>query len=98
MEDFNYLIDLKDQMGIFTPNAVLDFVPNATKCLKWEDIKASHENDATLVITVEKILGTVSLLGMGIGVATGFLIMEYLTKEITLRFKRPSPIPIQAWS
>ena len=97
MEDFNYLVDLKDQMGLFTQDAVLDYMPNATKCWKWEDVKASHKNDATLVITVEKLFGTFILLGMGLGGAMVALIMECLTKETTRRFKKTSQISKQAW-
>ena len=94
LEDFNHLVDLKDQLGLeFSQDGIEDYLPNATKCLTWQDVKASHENDATLVITIENIYGILILLTLGLGGAMMALIAECLTKAIIMGLKNTTEIP-----
>ena len=81
MDDFNHLVDLKDQMGLeFSQDGIEDYIPNATKCLTWKDVKASHETDTSLVITLENIYGLLILLALGLGGAVVALLLECLWK------------------
>ena len=88
MEDFNFLLDLKDQMGVeFSQDGIEKFIPNATKCMNWQDVKASHDTDKTnsiLVITFEDIYGITILLALGLGGAITALVTECLIS----RFKK----------
>ena len=94
MEDFNNLVDLKDQMGLeFSQDGIEDYVPNATKCMTWQQVKASHETNTKLVITIENIYGIIILLTLGFGGAMMALIMEWWTKAIILRFEKASLNP-----
>ena len=94
MEDFNNLVDLKDQMGLeFSQDGIEDYLPHATKCLTWQDVKASHETDTTLVITTENIYGIFILLALGLGGAMTVFFAECLTKAIVLGFKKTREIP-----
>ena len=96
LEDFNFLLDLKDQMGLeFSQNGIAKFIPNATKCLNWQDVKASHETDTTLLITLGQIQILTFLFGLGLGGAMVALLIECLAKRITLGFKKTTQIPNQ---
>ena len=63
-------------------DGIEDYVPNATKCMTWQQVKASHETNTTLVITIENITGIIILLALGLGGAMMALIMECWTKAI----------------
>ena len=86
MEDFNFLLDLKDQMGVeFSQDGIEKFIPNATKCMNWQDVKASHDTDKTnsiLVITFEDIYGITILLALILGGAMAAFVMECLISKI----------------
>ena len=99
LEDFNNLVDLKDQMGLeFSEDGIEDFLPNSTKCMTWQDVKASHETDTTLVITIKDIFGIMILLALGLGGAMLALGMEFFTTPIISRSKKTTPIRKQAWT
>ena len=94
LEDFNYLVDLKDQMGLkFSEDAIKDYVPNATKCMTWQDVKASHDYVTTPVVIVKDFYGILILLTSGLGIAMASLIIECLTKVLILRLKKTSLKP-----
>ena len=89
LEDFNYLVDLKDQMGLkLSEDAIKDYVPNTTKCLTWQDVKASHEYVTTPVVIVKDFYGLIILLTFGLGIAMATLTLECLTKALMPRFKK----------
>ena len=99
LEDFDFLIDMKDQMGLeFSGEGVGNYIPNATKCMRWEQVKASHAADADLVIRIEQLFGMLLLLGLGIGAASVALIIEGLTNAIERRrFEKTTTNLNQAW-
>ena len=56
-------------------------MPNSTKCMTWQDVKASHETDSPeIVIRIDDIYGMVILLAMGLGGALVVLTLELLMK------------------
>ena len=70
LEDFNFLLDLKDQMGLeFSQDGIENFIPNATKCMNWQGVKLSHKTNGILVITMGDIYGITILFALGIGIA-----------------------------
>ena len=65
----------------FSSNRAHDFMPNSTKCMTWQDVKASHETDSPeIVIRIDDIYGMVILLAMGLGGALVVLTLELLMK------------------
>ena len=95
MEDFNHLLDLKDQMALkFSENgnAMSNYLPNSTKCMAWKDVKASHETNATRVIGIEDIYGMMILLAICLGGATVALLLELMSKALRLRISKTAMI------
>ena len=87
LEDFNFLLDLKDQMGLeFSQDGIESFIPNATKCMNWQGVKLSHNTNGTLVITMEDIYGITILFALGIGIAIVCFLFEWMSKKI-IKFK-----------
>ena len=65
----------------FSSNRILDFIPNSTNCMTWQDVKASHETDSPeVVINIDDIYGMVILFFMGLCGAMVALILELLIK------------------
>ena len=65
----------------FSSNRILDFIPNSTNCMTWQDVKASHETDSPeVVINIDDIYGMVILLAMGLSGAMVALTLELLIK------------------
>ena len=88
LEEFNHLLDLKDQMALpYSENGggISNYIPNSTKCMAWKDVRASHETNATVVITLEDIYGMVILLAICLGGATVAFFLELLSKALRLR-------------
>ena len=79
-------------MGLkFTEN-IEDYIPNAAKCMTWQDVKASHEiENPQVVVRLEDIYGMAILLAMGIGGAVMVFFIECLTKAQKRKFKKTSP-------
>ena len=93
LKDFNYLIDLKHQMGVLSQDIIVgDYIPNATKCMTWRDIKATHETDTTPTIRITEIYVIIILMASCLGVATVAFLMECLSIAIIQRFKK-KPCP-----
>ena len=77
MEDANGLIDLANQMGLIQ-NEIQKNVPNATHCLTWSAVQASHTRKGKdVVFKLEDIYGMLILLALGLGVAMLVLITEF---------------------
>ena len=65
----------------FSANRINNYLPNSTKCLTWQDVKASHQTDnPEIVITIDDIYGMMILLATGLGGAMVVLIFERLMK------------------
>ena len=67
VEDVNELIELAHQMSLIDAQ-IQKYVPNATKCMTWPSVQASHrENDKTVVFKGDDLLGVLVLIAMGLG-------------------------------
>ena len=81
MEDINHLIGMSYQMGLEYDRKLEYYLPNATKCSTWHDVKMSHHvEDQKVVAQLDDIYGMVILLAMGLGGAVTLLAWELLTK------------------
>ena len=90
MEDFNLLLDLANQMDLeFSQEGIEKYIPNSTKCLNWQDVRASHDmSDATPVIAMGDIYGKMILLALGLGGALVVLLMECVSKTMAKRLMK----------
>ena len=85
MEDFNYLLRIRQQMGFSFGNELKRKVPNATKCLTWNDVKKSHNiDDQKLLIKFDDINGMVILLLMGLCGSVVIMVVELLSKDLVM--------------
>ena len=76
-------------MGLTLQKRYDDFLPNARKCLTWQDVKASHAaEDNQVVIKMDKVYGMLIILFVGLSGAVLISILECLLKK--LRFKKGS--------
>ena len=84
MQDFNYLMDLMNQMDLeFSRNRILDYLPNSTNCMTWPEVKASHETDSpTVIIKIENIYGMLILLAVGLGGSLIVFILELFVRAL----------------
>ena len=58
-----------------------NYMPNATECTTFNDIKKSHlGKNQTIIIETNDIYGMLILLGLGIVAATIIFIAEIITK------------------
>ena len=76
LDDANEIIDHAIESGWF--NAEFSkYLPNATKCLRHDDVQWSHfETDQRVVFKMENIYGMIILLAIGLGLATLTAIAE----------------------
>ena len=85
----NYLLDLSNQMGLeFTQAGMNEYIPNSTKCMKWQDVKASHKVDHEVIIKMDSIYGLMILLAIGVGGALVLSALEYLTLGLKMSLKK----------
>ena len=85
----NYLLDLSSQMGLeFDQAAMNEYIPNSTKCMKWQDVKASHKIDHEVIIKMDSIYGLMILLAIGVGGSLVLLSLEYLMFRLQMRLKK----------
>ena len=84
MQDFNYLMDLMNQMDLeFSRNRILDYLPNSTNCMTWPEVKASHETDSpTVIIRLDNIYGMMILLAVGLGGSLIVFILELFIRAL----------------
>ena len=84
MQDFNYLMDLMNQMDLeFSRNRILDYLPNSTNCMTWPEVKASHETDSPIVIIrIDNIYGMMILLAVGLGGSLIVFILELFMRAL----------------
>ena len=76
-----------NQMDLeFSNSRIFDIIPHSTKCMTWQDVKASHETDSPeVIIKLDDIYGMVIFLAIGIVGAVVVLILEILMKARTKR-------------
>ena len=69
-------------MGLFDmTDDIEDYLPNSTKCMTWQDVKASHEKDnPQVVVRLDDIYGMVIILALGLGGAVVAFTVECLSK------------------
>ena len=66
-----------------------NFLPNVTKCMTWEDVKASHAaGDNLVVIKLDEIYGMITILMVGLGGSVIIMMVEHLVQKI-----RPKKTP-----
>ena len=82
LDDFNYFIDMRIQMGFSFEKNIELYIPNATKCWTWNDVKKSHHDDNVPVIKLEDIIGLIILLAVGFGGAMTILTIESCTRIV----------------
>ena len=92
LEDFNYLISIRYQMGFSLESELDKHLPNATKCLTWQDVKQSHmTKDHKVVVQLEDTYGMMILLTGGIIGSVMIMILELLSKALSLKIKTIYP-------
>ena len=86
VEDFNNLIRDSHESGIeLTKEKLLRYIPNATKCDTWSDVKASHmEEQHSLVVNLDDITGMMVLLTSGLCGGLIILMAEHVTKSLQI--------------
>ena len=85
LEDANRLIDLANQIGLIE-NVIQRFTPNATQCLTWSAVQASHtKKGQDVVFKLEDIYGMLILLALGLCGAILTLISEIAIHKIINR-------------
>ena len=90
LEDFNYLIRMSFEMGLPLDKSLEKYVPNATKCSTWHDVKASHmKDDQNIVVQLDDIYGMTIILALGISGSVVLLIAEIITKAKGQRPQNP---------
>ena len=76
-------------MGLISPEDIDEYIPNSTKCMTWQDVKASHEKDnPQVVVGLDDIYGMAILLALGLGGALVALTVEFLIKAQKQRFMK----------
>ena len=91
LSDANNLIQLSLEMGLKFADYVRnmgEYVPNATKCDSWTDVKASHRNkDHLVVLNYDDIYGLLIILAVGLSGSSIIFIAEVVMVEIMKRKK-----------
>ena len=92
MDDVNYLIGLQYQMGEDILSKVFRSNQNMSKCLKWNDVKASYmSQDLNVLITFEDISGLLLVLAVGLIAAMTIMSIELVAVATKRQIKtRPS--------
>ena len=79
-------------MGFSFEKNIELYIPNATKCWTWQDVKKSHMiDDQKVVIQLEDIHGLIILLVVGLGGAIAILTVELITKALKQDIKNVAP-------
>ena len=91
LSDANNLIQLSLEMGLkfadYTRN-MGEYVPNATKCDTWTDVKASHKNkDHLVVLNYDDIYGLLIILAVGLPGSLIIFIAELVMHKMMKRQK-----------
>ena len=107
MSDANSLVQLSFEMGLkFADYAknMGEYVPNATKCETWTEVKASHRNkDDLVVLNYDDTYGLLIILAVGLSGSLIIFIAELVMhkmikwpKSSTNRIVRVAPIQDQS--
>ena len=76
------MIGIRYQMGFSLESELDKHLPNATKCLTWQDVKQSHTTkDHKVVVQLEDTYGMMILLTGGIIGSVMIMILELLSKD-----------------
>ena len=69
-----------NQMDLeFSNSRIFDIIPHSTKCMTWQDVKASHETDSPeVIIKLDDIYGMLLFWSIGLGGAVVVLFLEML--------------------
>ena len=91
LNDINYLIDMRFQMGFSFERELSYHLPNATKCLTWQDVKQTHATkDQRVVVKLDDIYGMLILLALGLNSAVMFVTVELVYKALKKSFRTNS--------
>ena len=67
LDDVNKLIELAHQMGLVDAQ-IKKYAPNATECMTWHAVQASHtKNGKTVTFKFGDLIGVLLLISMGLG-------------------------------
>ena len=91
LSDANNLLQFSLEMGLkfadYTRN-LGEYVPNATKCDSWTDVKASQRNkDHLVVLNYDDIYGLLIILAVGLSGSSIIFTAEVVMLEIMKRKK-----------
>ena len=80
MQDANFLMQLSLEMGLKFTDMKRDlgnYLPNATRCNSWTDVKASHRNkDHLVVLHFDDIYGLIIVLAVGLSLSSLIFLLE----------------------
>ena len=87
LKDLDYLIDLRNQMGMSINHAMEQYVPNGTKCMTWQDVKKS-QMISDVIIKHDNYYGMMIILASTF--CGGFIILALEHLVIACRKQRPT--------
>ena len=89
LNDINYLIGIRYQMGMSLRTETNKQFPNVTKCKTWNDVKRSHmAQDQNVVVSLDAIYGLLLIFVLGLCGAMVFLYLEHLAKAFKQKFRK----------
>ena len=92
LEALNQFVDTVFEVGISSDTQFYNHIPNATKCLTWEGVEASHTKEGhEVIVNLDDTCGSIILLASGLGGALVIFTLELLTKAKKFRWKKTQP-------
>ena len=89
LEALNHFVNTAFEVGLTSDKRGYTHMPNSTKCLTWEDVKASHtKEEHEVIVNLDDTYGIFILLSSGLGGALVILTLELLTKAKKFRWKK----------
>ena len=89
LEALNHFVNTAFEVGLTSDKQGYTDMPNSSKCLTWEDVKASHtKKDREVIVNLDDTYGIFILLSSGLGGALVILTLELLTKAKKFRWKK----------
>ena len=78
-------------MGFSFERELSYHLPNATKCLTWQDVKQTHAaKDQRVVVKLDDIYGMVILLALGLSSAVMLVLVELVFKALRICIRTDS--------
>ena len=70
-----------------------DYIPNSTKCIKWQDVQASHKIVHKVIVRLDSIYVIMIILAVGLGGALVVSPLEHIIFKfgLNIRFKKTHP-------